>query len=294
MNNRFFFLFLLMFPSLSFAQSNTDIYLLDVVETASGYTLNSATQITRNLGYDNQPYFSPDGNMLLYASAKPGYSQSDIYALDIKNWSLNAWTTTTNESEFSPNYMPDQKFYSVVKVEKDSSQRIWKLPVNFDGKTKPQVLFPQEKKVGYYAWLTGEDIAAFIVGDPFTLYAMNTEKSSKTVIDKYIGRTILKVPNEKAVTYVRKSDEGWKIMRWDLETQKSTEIIRCLEGSEDFTWTSKGSILMGQDGILYRFNPKKDKDWVKVADLTTKGIKNFYRLAINTAGNKIAVVTEVK
>jgi Tol biopolymer transport system component len=294
MNNRFLFLFLSIFSSFSFAQSNTDIYLLEVEEKAEGYTINSATQITRNLGYDNQPYFSIEGNFLLYASAKPGYSQSDIYALDIRNWSLNAWTSTPNESEFSPNFMPDPKFYSVVKVEKDSSQRIWKIPVTFDGKTKPQVLFPLEKKVGYYAWITAEDVVAFMVGDPFTLYAMNTEKSAKTVIDKNIGRTILKVPGEKAVTYVRKNDDGWKIMKWDLETQKSTVVIRCLEGSEDFTWTSKGAILMGQDGILYRFNPKKDKDWVKVADLTTKGLKNFYRLAINSAGNKIAVVTEVK
>lgn len=274
-----------------FAQ-NPDIYVIDIAEAGEKYEVKYVLQLTQNKGYDNQPYFTPDGNWLYFSSKPVGEKHTDIYGFDIKNRAIVAVTSTPNESEFSPS-MYDNKHLSVVKVERDSSQRIWEYAIG--EYEKSHALLSKVKKVGYYAWLSDKEVATFIVGNPHKLILYSLESGEKPVDIAFdIGRTILKVPNEKAVSYVQKSKDGnWKIMKWTLKGEK-TEIVSALEGVEDFAWTAKGNLLCAKDGIVYRFNPKKDKEWVKVADLTLHGIDNCGRIAINPKEDKLAVVVEKK
>ncbi|MFN0201131.1 MAG: TolB family protein [Bacteroidia bacterium] len=273
----------------SFAQ-NPDIYLIDIADNGEKYEVKYVLQLTQNKGYDNQPYFSPDGNSLYYSAKNVGELHTDIYRFDIKNRAITAVTSTPFESEFSP-CMYDNKHISVVKVERDSSQRIWEYTIS--DYEKPHALLSRVKKIGYYAWITETEAATFIVGNPHKLVLNSMESGEKPVdIASDIGRTLHKVPNEKAVSYVQKSKtEPWKIMKWNMKGEK-TEIITALEGVEDFAWTSKGNLICAKEGIVYRFNPKKDKEWVKVADLTVHGINHCGRIAIHPKDEKLAIVVE--
>jgi hypothetical protein len=48
---------------------------------------------------------------------------------------------------------------------------------------------------------------------------------------------------------------------------------------------------MGCKGKLYKYRIGKDKDWTEIADFSNTEYKNFYRLAINAKGDKIAIVS---
>src|SRR5947207_15809864 len=60
-------------------------------------------KVTDFAGYNNQPFFMPDGHSILYTSIRN--KQADIYRYE------NATTQVTNtpESEYSPTLMPDRK-----------------------------------------------------------------------------------------------------------------------------------------------------------------------------------------
>ena len=68
--------------TVAFAQEGTDIYLFSFKIDQNQFTLSNARNITNSPGYDNQPYFLPDGKSLLYSS-DDGFGQTDIYRYNI-------------------------------------------------------------------------------------------------------------------------------------------------------------------------------------------------------------------
>ena len=86
-----------------------------------------AVKITTFAGYNNQPSFLPDGRSIFYTSIRD--KQADIYRYDIRSGATSQ-ITNTPESEYSPMLMPDGKNISVVRVEADGTQRLWKFPLN--------------------------------------------------------------------------------------------------------------------------------------------------------------------
>src|SRR5437763_340665 len=85
-------------------------------------------KITDFAGYNNQPFFMPDGQNILYTSIRN--KQADIYRYDIRT-EATTQVTNTPESEYSPTLMPDRKDISVVRVEADGkTQRLWKFPLD--------------------------------------------------------------------------------------------------------------------------------------------------------------------
>src|SRR5258708_9148051 len=97
-----------------------------------------AVDITNNPGYDNQPFFTPDGKAVLFTSVRAGGTQTDIYKYDIAAKTI-AQITSTPESEYSPTITPAGKL-SVVRVELDAdkTQRLWQF--NAHGRCPPPVL----------------------------------------------------------------------------------------------------------------------------------------------------------
>ncbi len=101
-------------------------------------------KITNSVGYNNQPAFLPDGSEILYTSIRD--KQADIYRYNIRSGSATQ-ITNTPESEFSPTLMPGGKFISVVRVEADGTQRLWKFPLA--GGT-PSLILEKIQPVGYH------------------------------------------------------------------------------------------------------------------------------------------------
>ena len=103
---------------------NTEIYLAEISFPENKLTIGKAINITQNPGYDNQPYFLPGNNSLLYTSVKnleDEKPQSDIYAYSLKSASTTQ-ITATPESEYSPTLTPSGEFISVVRVDSDGEE----------------------------------------------------------------------------------------------------------------------------------------------------------------------------
>ena len=77
----------------------------------------------------------------------------------------------------------------------------------------------------------------------------------------------------------------------DLSTGEISRLIPLKENSEDYCWMPGRILLTGSGSKLYRFDPGADSDWVEIADFLIHGIRNISRIAVNSLGNKIAIVS---
>jgi len=263
-----------------------DIFLMDMKMRGGQIELGKPIQITEWKGYDNQPSFLPDGKSLLYTSIRDD-GQADIYRCNIADNTITR-ITQTSESEFSPTIMPDGKHFSVVRVELDSTQRLWKFPI-IGG--EPTLVLENVKPVGYHTWADANIFALFILGNPPTLQIADLRTGKAEIVAENIGRSLHKIPKQEAIGFVHKVGENeWLIKRLDLKTHAITTLAKPLSGSEYYTWTPHGLLLMGQDSQLFQCDPKKNGAWQEIADFASTGLKGITRLAVSPKGEKLAVV----
>ena len=283
----FLLLTLVSLTALAQTPPDTEIFLVDITLKPHPAQLSKPTNITQRKGYDNQPSFTPDGSALLYTSLRED-GQTDIYRYDII-----AQTTTqlthTPESEYSPTVMPDQKHFSVIRVEKDQTQRLWQFPIS--GVGEPGLLLEKVKPVGYHCWLDADWLALFMLGSPNSLQLARVSTGDTLQMANSIGRALHLVPGKNALSFVHKrTPTDWEIQQLDLKTRQITRIVRTLDGSEDFVWGPNETLFMAKGAILYQCNPATSPTWTPVADFSTAGVNQLTRLAIDKSGKKLAVV----
>lgn len=266
---------------------STDILLarleLDGARVETGGWLN----VTNRQGYDNQPAFTRDGTSLLYTSQRQG--QTDIYRYDLESGAISRLTLTP-ESEYSPTPMPAGGRFSTIRVEADSTQRLWSFAL--DG-TDPRVVFPDIVPVGYHAWVDAELAALFVLGAPPSLVTARPGPGGGVVRASDVGRSLHPVPGRRAVSFLHRNEAGRWISVLDPETGTIARLAPALEGSEDFAWTPTGVLLMGQGDRLNAFDPLTDEEWRPVADLTVAGIDSISRIAVSPDGRWVAVVAAI-
>ena len=270
------------------AQEGTDIFLFNFKIDSEQFTLSNGRNITNSPGYDNQPYFLPDGQSLLYSS-DDGFGQTDIYRYNIIAGSERRMTFTPN-SEYSPTITPDGKYYSCIILERDGRQFLYKYPLQG---AVPQKLI-QENPIGYHCWINDSKLGIFVVGDPNKLKIAEVGSDKVTDVADYPGTTIAMIPDgNKNMSYVDLTNNNdWKIYSLNTETLEKTELIGTPKGSQYYTWTPTNILLMGDGKRLYKFDPNKDKDWVEMANLNDYGIKEFTRLTVSPKGDLLAVVVK--
>jgi hypothetical protein len=272
--------------------STEDIFVVDVKLSKGKLEFGQPSNITNRAGYDNQPSFLPDGGSLLYTSQREG-EQTDIYRYDFKT-KQSTRLTNTAEGEYSPTLMPGGRFFSVIRVEADQTQRLWKFPL---AGGEPGLVLPGIKPVGYHLWLDERTLALFILGAesrPNTLQLVPTDMSFIDTIHVNIGRALHLIPRRAAFSFVHKiSPDEWLIKAFDLKTHRSATLTKTLTGSEDLTWTPDGTILMAQDAKLYQYNPAAPAaDWQLVADFSGVGLKRITRLALSPRADRLAFVAQ--
>ncbi len=183
------------------APPGTDIYL---VRLRGGAISDPPVNLTHRPGYDNQPAFTPDGRAMLY-TAIGADGQADIYRLDLQT-RTSTQLTHTAESEYSPTPMPTGNGFSVVRVERDSTQRLWAF--NAQGQA-PVLLLPDIAPVGYHLWLDAHTLALFVLGAPNALEIADTQTGTARVIAHDIGRSLQRVPNGSRFSYLQHADSAW-------------------------------------------------------------------------------------
>ena len=268
----------------AFAQlPETDIFLCKIKKDSSRYIFSKPENITDHKGYDNQPCFSTDGKRILYVSVNDS-TQSDIYSYDIKA-QVSVQFTETKESEYSPSFTNDQKAVSVVRVDLDSGQRFYRLPLNDRGNAH---LIKNTDSIGYACWLNETRLAMFIIGPANTLQVLNIENSERRLIASDIGRCMKLFPDETKMYFVLKSSPSeWYIYSMDCKNYSLTRITPTLPNCEDFAILPDGSLIMGSEGKL--FVSENNSEWKMIADFSNE-LSDFYRLAVNKEGTLLALV----
>src|SRR5712671_1668645 len=177
-------------PSPTPAPPATDIFLIDLRTTSGGHTkLGQPVKITTWPGYNNQPSFLPDGKSILYTSIRD--KQADIYRYDIRE-AATTQITNTVESEYSPTLMPDRKSISVVRVEADGTQRLWRFPLAGGA---PSLILEKIKPVGYHLWIDDHTLALFILGKPNFLQIVEARTEKAEIIAENPGRILRHIPH---------------------------------------------------------------------------------------------------
>jgi hypothetical protein len=291
------------------ALGDIELYLVDIEKSKSTFTLGKPVNITRRPGYDNQPVFTPDSRSILYVSMRED-SQTDVYKYFIKD-SSTTQITKTPESEYTPSILPaDGQSIVVVRVEQDSTQRLWRFDAN--GKN-PIVLLDSVKGIGYYSWLGASNLGLFVLGRernlPFTLQitpfdAANphgTGLAKPDTIESKIGRCIRRIPtsiagSQLAASFVHKTNDSvWMIKRVNVKNHIVSQICPTVTGAEDYAWTQNGTLIMGQGLKLFARQARKDSKWREIADFG-KSISQGYikRLAISPDEKCLVFVVQEK
>ena len=277
------------------APPDTEIYLASLSMPGGQFTVGPPVNITGNPGYDNQPSFAPDGRSVLFTSIRGG-TQTDIYRYDIAAGRIGR-VTNTPESEYSPTVTPDGAHISVIRVEADGTQRLWRFTI--DG-MQPELVLADLKPVGYHAWADDHTLALFVLGQPATLQIADTRTGKADSFVPGINRSIQRIPGGRTISFVQRIPSGeqggtptLKISELDPASRRVTPLVNAVAGAKeaDCAWTPDGMLLMADKDVLYGWR-RGQADWIRLADLATLGLRGVSRLAVSPNGDRIALVTQ--
>ena len=270
------------------AQSDSEIFLLDIKFKQDKIEISNVKKISNNKGYNNQPIFVSN-NKVLFTSERN--FQNDIVEYNSIDNSLK-YLTNTQTSEYSPIRYKKNKV-SAVSLDKKGEQylRIYNIKNN-----TYNIPFT-DKIVGYYNYskqIKNLIISSVLENNELVLYTTNLKTKEHTYVDNNTGRSIHNIPKYKfgqeKISYISKKDSIWNINYVDLSNYKTKTITTTLNNNEDICWFKDGSILTSHKNNLYIFNSKLSNDWILLCSLEEYGITNISRIAINPDNDKLALV----
>ncbi|MGH9144889.1 MAG: hypothetical protein ACRD2I_27435 [Vicinamibacterales bacterium] len=271
---------------------DTEIYLAAL---APGGRIGRPANITNSPGYDNQPAFTPDGRALLFTSMRGGATQTDIYRYDIAS-GRTTQVTRTLESEYSPTVTPDGAHISVIRVEADGTQRLWRFTL--DGRT-PELVLAGVKPVGYHAWAGDHSLVLFVLGPPATLQLADTSSGKAETLATGINRSIQPIPGG-TISFVARSTGNadaatLSIRELDPRTRRIMPLVDAVAGAReaDCAWTPDGMLVMAEKDVLYGWR-RGQTGWSRLAEFAALGLHGVSRLAISPNGDRIALVTQAR
>ncbi len=281
-------LVLLFVSNLLFAQSGTEIFLLDITISSENITLSNPTNITNRKGYDNQPFFHPSQPLLYYTAMQEG--QTDIWSYNLKT-GVGLQITNTIDSEYSPTVTPDKKYLScIVQRKSNGDQDLVKY--NIKKPTETQMIFESQKtgKIGYQAWLNPNKLISFVLGNPQTLHYQHLISKKDTIIATNIGRSLHLIPKQKAFSFIQQIEKKWLIRSFNPQKNTIIDIAESHPDSEHYNaWLSENTILESRNTDIFSYS-LMTKEW-KIVNLPNILLKRkISRMAIK--GNKIAIVVE--
>lgn len=245
-------------------------------------------------GYNNQPYFISNNELYITVQFPKDTTQTDIYSLNLKDKKITQITETI-ESEYSPTFIPptgrDENYeFSCVRVEEDSSQRLWRFPMNRTSKGSP--IFKAIKNVGYHYWVDYRDLILFGVGSPHKMLIADSRDESARFVTSNIGRCFQELPDGSVAFIEKVSEKSWLFKKLDTRTNRTSLITAGFVGVEDFVVLRDGTIILAEGTSLYKFNQRKDTAWTKIADLSYYGMNNITRISVNVPQDKIVFVID--
>ncbi len=269
---------------------NSSIYLMKIELKNGNYNFTDLQKVTNTKAYNSHPYFLPDGESFFYSSAIEG--QTEIFRYFIKE-KKRVRITNNLLSEYSPTPMPDGRHFSSVQIFIENREKWTQSLIAFPLKGgKSITLYKGDKKIDYHAWMNKRQLALYILGKPNTLQYLDLNSGKFQIIAENIGRSIRKVPGEKAVSFshiINKNKEVVKTVDFDGKRMKS--IVQLRKNGDYYSWQSKSILITVSDSKLYKYKVGIDKNWVELKSFSKSGVKGITRIALSKKGDRIAFVS---
>ena len=279
-------LLLLYIPATFIAQSNTEVFVFDLLKEGNGYQLIHKKNISNNPGYDSQPFFY-ENDKIIFASTRNG--QTDILLYNLKDNTKRFISNSPKGGEYSPQKIPNSKNISAVRLDNSGLQRFYSYNIK-TGKDKELI---KDFKIAYPAWYNKDTlIAVTIVNDALELFIFNLKNKINSAVAKNVGRSVHKIPNSNLVSFISKeTTDNWLVKSLNPKT-KEIKTITPVGKSEDITWLPNGTLLIANGKEILKFNPKKDSLPKLFFSFIDENSMNISRIAVNSDGTKIALVAE--
>ncbi len=267
-----------------------EIWLFDVSENDAGQLAVSAGKnITNHPGYDSQPRFSKDGQVIYYTKEvkSASGSQMDIYEYHLTSGENKPYMTTA-ESEYSPTLGYEKPGLSVVQVDAKGDQYVVLLNKDAPAESKVKRFFDL-KQVGYFNWTGGHKWWGFVLNDAGggDMYHIGGSKKPK-MLEANVGRTFVTDATDTLLYYVDKNTTPWRIKSRQRKLHASLDVMALPEGVEDFTVDSKGRFWAGKNNVLLVNTDLKT--WRPVMTFDDPKLQGISRLTTNPDADKIAIV----
>jgi hypothetical protein len=278
---------LLVLPARSQAQNDTDIYVADVTLSDGRLEIGQARNVTQRDGYDNQPWFLPDGRSFLYSSERDG--QTDIFRHDLMTGGTTR-ITNTPENEYSPSLPLGGDRMMVVRWPTDMSTGAlwWFTP---EGEPLEEAV-GSVARVGYYTFVDEHTLALFI-NDSVQSFILSDTRTGDTIrVGEQMGGSAPRtIPGEKAVSFLHRHEDGvWWLSRLNVEDRSAVPLVRMLGGAPNYAWTPHGTVLAAEDGRIMEWVPGTAV-WRTVVEYSDPALQGITRIAISPQGDRIAFVS---
>lgn len=284
-----FTLVLLFLTSFSFAQPNTDLFLMNISDTNDSLKITNFKNISNRSGYDNQPAFI-DNKTLVYAGTENDNTEIILHYLESDGrHRLNA---PTAGGEYSPQPFPTKPLIAAVRLDTTGLQRLYSYDYNVPGFGNWNMLF-EELEVAYFAFHDDDRIIASILSrDKLDLVVATISKDEGLLLAENTGRSIHKIPGSNSVSYTQLNEDGnYNVYIVDIDdTGESFFVCELPIGIQDHIWLSESKLLLGSTTKLFMMDLFKGNEWFEVADLSEKNISNITRMAVSPDGKYLAIV----
>lgn len=278
-------------------QTATDIHLFPMDGGLPGLPSARPRPMAAGPGYENQPFFEPDGQKVLFTANRDG-QQTDIYEFDRRTGETRQLTRTP-EGEYSPTIPAARPAaaalardgFTTVRVESDGTQRLWQF--DRDGR-HPELVLRDIEPVGYHAWIDADQLALYVLGTPATLQLTRVSTGKAEIVARDVGRTLRLVPGTSRVSFVQhEGGDAYAIMALDPSTRRVERITSTVEGSfdRDYEWLPDGRSLLMSAGTRVFAWSRERPEWREVLDVAPHGLGAVTRLAISPQGDVLAIVT---
>lgn len=266
-----------------------EIHLFDLVSDDKGYRIENGKNISSSKGYDNQPFFTPGDESILFASDRGG-NQTDIYEYFIQSEKTEQ-ITATESSEYTPKTSPDNMVITFVRdggVNPD--QTVWKL-----NRETGEYLWAIHSKepVGYYHLNHETGDVLFWSRYGFSVQYLNIKQDQdRFVIGNAVPGTPKQIPGTNLFSFVHRqtNEEVW-IKSFNPETFAITPIAPITGPNADYAWAPNGDIFRADGNVLYVWKKGAEPNgWTKVMEMSDLFEGEIYRLAISHDGKRIALV----
>ena len=274
-----------------------DIYLGDLVLKDQRLKVSHLKALTNTSAYDNQPFFLPDSDALLYTSAltKNKVEQTDSMLISLKSGQISN-LTNSSESEYSPTLMPSGNSFSVIRAVNDE-QKLWRYPLYPERPSaKPaSELLTNINPVGYHAWVDNNRVMLFVLGEPHTLQLADVQKQTSQVLDENIGPSLLAIPHSSLMSYTASVGVGesiqWQLKSYHPDTDQIEQLTTLPKGAYYYAWSGNGFAIAAVNSVLMQWDKTNaDKGWRSFADVSDVCPKGVTRLTTNLLNSKIALV----